>query len=76
MSGQKVKKGTKDDAAANGSVSATVKKAFKTNSTWEDKVSLIYLYNFYLIMMIIFKTVTIVSYLTWLRVYRKSIAKK
>lgn len=39
MSVQKLKKSPKDLAAANGSVSATVKKAFKTNSTWEDKVS-------------------------------------
>ena len=33
-----MKKGSKDVAGANGSVSAIVKKAFKTNSTWEDKV--------------------------------------
>ena len=39
MSVQKLKKSPKDVAAANGSVSATVKKAFKTNSSWEDKVS-------------------------------------
>ena len=39
MSVQKLKKSPKDVAAANGSVSATVKKAFKTNSNWEDKVS-------------------------------------
>ena len=38
MSGQKVKKSSKDDVAADGSVSATMKKAFKKNSTWEDKV--------------------------------------
>lgn len=38
MSGQKVKKSPKDIASANGSVAATMKKAFKTNSTWEDKV--------------------------------------
>lgn len=38
MSGQKVKKSSKDDVAANGSVSATMQKAFKKNSTWEDKV--------------------------------------
>lgn len=37
MSVQKLKKSPKDLAAANGSVSATVKKAFKTNSNWEDK---------------------------------------
>lgn len=37
MSVQKLKKSPKDVAAANGSVSATVKKAFKTNSNWEDK---------------------------------------
>ena len=39
MSVQKLKKSPKDLAAAKGSVSATVKKAFKTNSNWEDKVS-------------------------------------
>lgn len=38
MSVQKLKKSPKDDAVANGSVSAIVKKAFKTNSNWEDKV--------------------------------------
>ena len=38
MSGQKVKKDSKDLAAANGSVSATMKKALMSNSTWEDKV--------------------------------------
>jgi len=37
MSVQKLKKSPRDVAAANGSVSATVKKAFKTNSNWEDK---------------------------------------
>ena len=38
MSGQKVTKSSKDVAATNGSVSATMKKAFKKDSTWEDKV--------------------------------------
>lgn len=42
MSVQKLKKSPKDDAAANGSVSATVKKALKTNSNWEDKVHTVY----------------------------------
>ncbi|KAM7446071.1 hypothetical protein ABFA07_005540 [Porites harrisoni] len=37
MSGHKVKKDSKDPAAANGSVSATMKKALMSNSTWEDK---------------------------------------
>ena len=40
MSGQKVKKDSKDLAAANGSVSATMKKALMSNSTSEDKVGL------------------------------------
>lgn len=40
MSGHKVKKDSKDPAAANGSVSATMKKALMSNSTWEDKVGL------------------------------------
>ncbi|KAJ7360439.1 hypothetical protein OS493_015540 [Desmophyllum pertusum] len=39
MSVQKLKKSPKDVGVANGSVSATVKKAFKTNSNWEDKTS-------------------------------------
>lgn len=38
MSGQKVTKSSKAVAAANGSVSAIMKKAFKKGSTWEDKV--------------------------------------
>ena len=33
-----MKKDSKDLAAANGSVSATMKKALMSNSTWEDKV--------------------------------------
>lgn len=37
MSGQKVTKSSKDVAATSGSVSATMKKAFKKDSTWEDK---------------------------------------
>lgn len=37
MSGQKVTKSSKAVAAANGSVSAIMKKAFKKDSTWEDK---------------------------------------
>ena len=31
-------KSSKAVAAANGSVSATIRKAFKKDSTWEDKV--------------------------------------
>lgn len=42
MSVQKLKKSPKDVATANGSVSATVKKAFQTNSNWEDKVKFLY----------------------------------
>lgn len=38
MSVQKLKKSPKDVGVSNGSVSATVKKAFKKNSDWEDKV--------------------------------------
>jgi len=38
MSGQKVTKSSKTVAAANGSVSAIMKKAFKKDTTWEDKV--------------------------------------
>lgn len=38
MSVQKLKKSQKDIAVSNGSVSAVVKKAFKKNSSWEDKV--------------------------------------
>ncbi|KAK2560853.1 Respirasome Complex Assembly Factor 1 [Acropora cervicornis] len=37
MSGQKVTKSSKTVAAANGSVSAIMKKAFKKDTTWEDK---------------------------------------
>lgn len=50
MSGQKVTKSSKAVAAANGSVSAIMKKAFKKDSTWEDKVfaraSLFYYTNY------------------------------
>ena len=49
MSVQKLKKSPKDLAAAKGSVSATVKKAFKTNSNWEDKVSLSSCHNLVLL---------------------------
>ncbi|XP_029184359.1 respirasome Complex Assembly Factor 1-like [Acropora millepora] len=37
MSGQKVTKSSKAVTAANGSVSAIMRKAFKMDSTWEDK---------------------------------------
>lgn len=37
MSLQKLKRSQKDVGVSNGSVSATVKKAFKKNSSWEDK---------------------------------------
>lgn len=38
MSVQKLKRSQKDVGVSNESVSATVKKAFKKNSSWEDKV--------------------------------------
>ncbi|PFX32256.1 uncharacterized protein C20orf24 homolog [Stylophora pistillata] len=37
MSVQKLKRSQKDVGVSNESVSATVKKAFKKNSSWEDK---------------------------------------